>query len=237
MSKTTTVTGTVKVGRWTYPARRDHAATDAPATTRNEKRDGSGEWVDVLDSKVADTFVADEQPQALTGVVAPVEQSADFQSARAVYENIFDSFAVTGDELAVEGLTEKRATELATYLTTVTVKDHAGQDIPLLVRHTDGGENGKTVVWQSWETYDSIDTAEALARFDAAVPADLKVKERKIRTNTAVTNNTHKKPGKSSWKAGTPCPQGHILNGTNLYIMPSGRKQCKDCRAGYPSNI
>jgi hypothetical protein len=230
MSKTTTVTGTVKVGRWTYGAKK------VGDTITYEKRDKDATVVEA-NEKVAATFVADEQPEAITGVVAPTEQSNDFRDARLVYENIFDSFAVTGDELPVEGLTEKRATELATYLTTVTVKDHAGQEIPLVVRDAKGGDNGKTVIWQSWETYDSIDTAEALRRFDEAIPTNLVVKERKIRTNTAVTNNTHKKPGKSTWKAGTPCPQGHILNGSNLYVMPSGRKQCKDCRAGYPSNI
>lgn len=37
--------GSVKVGRWTYPARQYNDGT----VTRNEKRDGTGEWVPILD--------------------------------------------------------------------------------------------------------------------------------------------------------------------------------------------
>lgn len=43
-------------------------------------------------------------------------------------------------------------------------------------------------------------------------------------------------PGKSTWQVGTPCPKGHTLSEETLYIMPSGRKQCKVCRGSYKSN-
>lgn len=50
-----------------------------------------------------------------------------------------------------------------------------------------------------------------------------------------------KKPGKSDWKVGSLCPQGlHKItdeDGDNeVYVMPSGRRQCRKCRRGYSSN-
>lgn len=39
--------GTVKVGRWEYPAREIKYSDDTSLVQRNEKRDGSGVWIDI----------------------------------------------------------------------------------------------------------------------------------------------------------------------------------------------
>lgn len=39
--------GTVKVGRWEYPAREIKYSDDTELLQRNAKRDGSGEWIDL----------------------------------------------------------------------------------------------------------------------------------------------------------------------------------------------
>lgn len=46
-------TGTVKVGRWEYPARELRFSDDIHTVQRNKNRDGSGEWIDMLDGKDA----------------------------------------------------------------------------------------------------------------------------------------------------------------------------------------
>lgn len=46
-----------------------------------------------------------------------------------------------------------------------------------------------------------------------------------------------RRPGKSTWEVGTECPQGHTLDSEDdIYVMPSGRKQCRKCRSGHRSN-
>jgi hypothetical protein len=229
--KNVTTTGTVKVGRWTYPAEQD-----AQGTIRNTKRDGTGEWVK---ADAAD-FVADEggtpkpgtkaaKPRSTKTVATPADKAVatdDWHLLRELYQVIFANFAVTADELRVRDITEKRGLELARYL------EGTG-----LVARSLAGESGKEPIWQSWNTYDSHTEDEVLADFDAKVPFDVIVKERKVGGHP-VTNNTHKKPGRSTWAVGSTCPQGHKLaTAADIYVMPSGRKQCQSCRKGYPSNI
>ena len=43
--------------------------------------------------------------------------------------------------------------------------------------------------------------------------------------------------GKRTWLPGTKCPNGHTLNDTTRYVMPSGRVQCRECRRSYASNL
>lgn len=234
--KNVTTKGTVKVGRWTYPAEQD-----AHNTIRNTKRDGSGEWV-AID---AAAFVPDEAPAAAAkpakakavdlkaaDVAAGSTTSPDYRALRAVHLAVFNSgiWADTTDiQVSVDGanLTEKRALELVRYL--------RGKDLLVEEKSTasDGFATGKPM-WSSSPNWDEVSEAESLALFDAAVPRDVVVKERKI---SQVTNNTHKKPGRSSWTVGDKCPQGHKLGEGDIYVMPSGRKQCQKCRKGYPSNI
>lgn len=70
-----TITGTVKLGRWIYPARQ-HAEGD-PGTFRNTKKDGSGQWVELED---ASKFVADAQSAPKP---SPVPQSVAKPLAKA----------------------------------------------------------------------------------------------------------------------------------------------------------
>lgn len=237
MSKTTT-TGSVKVGRWEYPAELATGKDGFPHVKRWTKRDGTGELVPVTEQKVIDSFApaeTDEEPQALTGVVAPVETSADYRALREVHERIFNSgIWANKDDLQFEFegsvITEKRGHELARYLAR---KDLVVREIST---KSDGFSTGEPI-YSSTPNWDEVSLEQSLALFDAAVPTDVVVAAHKIRADKPV-NNTHAKPGKSSWLAGDTCPRGtHVLNGANVYVMPSGRKQCKDCRAGYPSNL
>lgn len=36
---------------------------------------------------------------------------------------------------------------------------------------------------------------------------------------------------KLTWELGTKCPKGHLLTEETRYAMPSGRVQCRECRA------
>lgn len=36
---------------------------------------------------------------------------------------------------------------------------------------------------------------------------------------------------KSTWELGDKCPKGHTLTEDTRYVMPSGRVQCRKCRA------
>lgn len=202
-----TIKGTVKVGRWTYPAAVD---VKAGTGTRTANRDGSGELIN-LDAKAIESFT-----------------SEDFTLAREIYTRIFEMFAVVGEEIVVGGVTEARAHELARWLT---------DNTKLVVREqrVDDATGRKEWLYQSFKTYDDHKLEEVLADFDAAVPRTLSVTARKA---SKPVNNTHAKPGRSTWALGDACAQGkHVLTETNRYVMPSGRVQCRDCRSGYPSNI
>jgi hypothetical protein len=236
--------GTVKVGRWTYPARIEPAAPDKVA--RNTQRDGSGEW-QYVDEKVAKTFIADEpfeyeapegvEPKALTGVVSPSEEytadpedaSDDYKLARQILARTWGMFIWgSADEIRPAEVTEKRANEVLAALgkTGFVVREKADKNT---------GFKAGTPIYCATPNVDEAALPDLLAQFDAAVPHDLTIKARAAAH--PVTNNTHKKPGRSTWQVGTPCPQGHTLEEGDVYVMPSGRKQCKKCRAGYPSNI
>jgi hypothetical protein len=42
--------------------------------------------------------------------------------------------------------------------------------------------------------------------------------------------------GSVVWAVGSVCKHGHELTTETLYLMPSGRSQCRTCRRGYVSN-
>lgn len=221
--KNVTTRGTVKVGRWTYPAEQD-----AQGTIRNEKRDGSGKWV----KADAAAFVPDEADAPTPGhrpeLTTPAEASLDYKVALAVAKNTYETYIWgTADEIRPEGVSEKRTLEILRKL----------RDNNLLVEEksqaSDGFKTGQPI-FQATPCADEASLEEYLAIVGTTLPLDLEVKVRAIGT---VTNNTHKKPGRSTWKVGTPCPQGHTLRAETLYTMPSGRNQCRVCRGEYPSNI
>jgi hypothetical protein len=67
---------------------------------------------------------------------------------------------------------------------------------------------------------------------EAPKPAKVRV----VATSGDAAAPKARRQGKSTWELETPCPKGHTLTTETLYVMPSGRKQCKSCRAGYASN-
>ncbi len=207
--------GTVKIGRWTYPAVMDAQG----GVTRNTRRDGTGEWTPAP----ASAFVADEA----TAV------SDDYANLEAVFTAMYESYIwASADDLRANGITEKRALEYARHLRDIGLahEDRAGTD------SLGGAGRGAQAIFATEPNADEASLEEALAAFRATVPFDVEVTERAIRLIPPV-NNTHKKPGRSTWAVGTPCPQGHILPEGGVYVMPSGRRQCRACRAGYPSAI
>jgi hypothetical protein len=223
--------GTIKVGRWTYPAAKDADGR----VTRNTKRDGSGEW-DVVSLADRDKFVPAEEE---TAPEAPAEQkqtdapevpgftpdaSSDYEDLRVAYRHIFEQFAITYDELASHlGVEVGRAKALVSVL-----RDSDG----LVV--TDHVNDSSETVIQSLHTYDHITIEEAMANFAKAVLPEVKV--RRTSNHGGKVGAQTKKPGRSSWAVGDNCPQGHLLEEGDVYQMPSGRKQCRKCRLGYPSN-
>ena len=233
--------GSVKVGRWSYPA----TQTGTGLTKRNTKRDGTGEWEQV-DPKVAATFVADapadfapvETPAPLTGVVAPhdtytphpEDASEDFKLARRVLANTWNTMIWgEADEVRPADVTEKRAIEVLAALGKLgfVVRERADKNT---------GFKAGTAIYMATPNVDEATMPELLAKFDAEVAHDLTIKAQTPRADKPV-NNTHKKPGRSTWAVGDKCPQGHKLEEGDVYVMPSGRKQCRKCRSGYASNL
>lgn len=218
--KNVTTTGTVKVGRWTYPAEQD-----AQGTIRNTKRDGTGEWVKVD----ADAFVPDAAPAK--PAAKTVEASLDYKLALAVAKNTYETYIWgTADDIRPEGVSEKRTLEILRKL----------RDANLLVEEKSSSSDGFVTgqpIFQATPCADEASLEEYLAIVGTTLPLDLEVKVRAVGGHP-VTNNTHKKPGRSTWTVGSNCPQGHKLaTSDDIYTMPSGRKQCQKCRKGYPSNI
>lgn len=78
----------------------------------------------------------------------------------------------------------------------------------------------------------AVEVPEIPGFVDAPAPAP----ERKSSGHGGRVGAQVRKPGKSSWKIGDTCPQGHELTEETLYEMPSGRKQCRVCRGSYRSN-
>lgn len=233
------IRGSIKVGRWVYPAVRLESGTVA----RNTKRDGDGDWVDVP-AKDADKFVAESgaepEPEAKPKSKAKTDEvptidgfteggHSDYDDLRIAYTRIFDDFAVTYDEVAdTLGSELGRAKTVVSKLIEVGLvvtdrREAQGKDVP-----------AETII-QSLETYDHITRDQALGNFAAALNPGVKL--RRSSGHGGKVGAQHKKPGKSTWAVGSKCPQGHKLTEGDIYVMPSGRKQCKKCRAGYPSNV
>lgn len=255
---TTEAYGTVKVGRWTYPA-----TQMLGVVLRNAKRDGSGEWVETDAEFVVnpeDPAVRDER-LAASGVFAEAEaadaEAADFDTAvtaaadaaaalaaipgftdetpanpdyddlRVAYLAIFDDFAVHGwDDLTeIVGGDVARTKAVA----------YALRDSGLIVIEPNYKTDiGTGTLFQCYRTYDELTREQAVELFVAAFnpTATLKVRS----THGGKVGAQTKKPGRSSWTVGSACPQGHALEEGDIYVMGSGRKQCRKCRQGYPSN-
>lgn len=218
-------TGTAKVGRWEYPA----VQGSDGIVRRNTKRDGSGSFTEPVDvTKFTATGAV--EPEVVSGYSDTRVVSDDYEALEAVHLAVFNSgIWANRDDIQVNGLTEKRATEL------VRVLIKADLVVSEKSTSSDGFDTGETI-YSSSPNWDEVSEDESLALFAAAIPADIVVKHAKIGGHP-VTNNTHKKPGRSSWAVGDTCPQGHVLAEGDVYVMPSGRKQCVSCRKGYPSNI
>jgi hypothetical protein len=226
------VRGTVKSGRWVYPAVRHDDGTVA----RNTKRDGSGDWVDADATKfVAEGGVpeqgtkADANAKDLPKIDGFTDEGhSDYDDLRVAYKLIFDNFASTYEEIADQlGSDLNRAKTVVSML----------RDKELVVtdrREAQGkGAPAETII-QSYKTYDSHTEAEVMADFAEAFQPGVKI--RRSSGHGGKVGAQHKKPGKSTWTVGSKCPQGHKLREQDIYEMPSGRKQCKKCRAGYPAN-
>lgn len=212
------VRGEIKVGRWTYPAVR----TESGVVARNTKRDGSGDWVDVPADK-ADAFVAEQSELPEIDGFSD-EGHSDYDDLRVAYGYIFDSFAVGYDELAEQlGTDLNRAKRIVSML----------NDKGLTTTDKVGSGSSETVV-QSWKTYDDHTRDEVMADFAEAFQPGVKI--RRSSGHGGKVGAQHRKPGRSTWEVGSKCPQGHKLREEDIYVMPSGRKQCNKCRAGYPSN-
>lgn len=215
-------TGTVRVGRWEYPAELTTGADGFPHVRRNLKRDGSGDW-ETAATKVADTFAAEQTaPAAIPGFVDEAPVNHDREDLRTANRVIFANFAANLDDVATAVDTNPgRAKAIVNELV----------QLGLVVQEN---VNGEEIVWQSAETYDHIDEDANDAKFEETVPADIKI--RAVSTHGGKIGAQTKKPGKSDWKVGSNCPQGHLLEEGDVYVQPSGRKQCRKCRGGYASN-
>lgn len=221
-------TGTVKVGRWTYPAVRTTDGT----IRRSTKRDGSTPYTELVEDEskfTPDAPAATEERDTYTA--EPADASVDFRLARQVLANTWATMIWgTADEVRPVNVNEKRAIELLRALGKLGfIAEEAATK--------DTGFKAGTMIYMASPNVDEATLPELLAKFDAEVDHALVIPSRKIGGGHPVTNNTHKKPGRSTWTVGSPCPQGHVLEAGDVYVMPSGRKQCKKCRAGYPSNI
>lgn len=219
-------TGTVKVGRWEYPARRDESGD----IERNTKRDGSGEW-EVATTKVANTFAADKPTEptpavpAINGFVDEAPVNHDYEDLRTAYMATYAGFAVTLEEIA-DALDTNPGRAKAALDTLVGLGLVAGPE--------KAPETGEPI-WQPWKSYDEIDEKQARREFEDATPTDIAIKVRP--THGGKSGAQTKKPGRSTWTVGDKCPQGHVLAEGDIYVQPSGRKQCRKCRGGYSSNL
>lgn len=245
MSETTTTpavvtTGTVKIGRWAYPA----IKYGTGRVLRNTKRDGSGE----LENTNSAAFVADEvQP------VVELEDEMEFgedpaddvndalvaldPTGRAImalvgqrYFDFFDDGIVDGSGIWFSHLGWQAAERLGRATVTAALRKLVTAGLWDLGESDEGGGNGP----DRWFALTALGAAVANAVSTDVVPpaAEIKATSKhggKVGAQTA-------KPGKSTWVIGTPCPKGHTLSDATLYVMPSGRPQCRECRSGFASN-
>ena len=217
-----TITGTVKVGRWDYPARQVDDYIE-----RNTKRDGTGEW-EVATTKVANSFTAAaaitaELPE-IPGFVDETPVNHDYEDLRTAYLATYAGFAVTLEEIA-DAMDSNPGRAKAALDTLVGLGLVAGPE-----KAPETGE----LIWQPWKSHDEIDEKQARVEFETVTPLDIAIKVRPTHGGRAGAQT--KKPGRSTWAVGDKCPQGHILAEGDIYTQPSGRKQCRKCRGGYSSN-
>lgn len=253
---TLVATGTVKVGRWEYPAKVDQDGT----TVRNTKRDRSGEWVGINADKFVPATEADR-----------VAIAADVATEPVAVETNDDAEAWT-DETAetIEKLNDAERTVGAMIGATCTGGryfdffddglregsgiwfEHAAEQTPnkvaarkafrglakagvLEIGDVDSSTGATPDRWMSLTEAGVAVVSRLLA---GSAPIDPSVLGEAKSGHRAGGGNQTKKPGKSTWELGTPCPQGiHTLTAETLYVMPSGRKQCRGCRAGMPSRL
>lgn len=211
------VRGTVKVGRWEYPAVRND---DGTVYRNTDRKTGDGDWVEVT-GKAIESFAPDapDVPE-IDGFTA--EGHSDYDDLRVAYRTIFDEFGVTIDDLA-----DALGADLARTKSIVNMLRDKG----LVV--SDKVNDGELVI-QSFKTYDNHTADEVMADFAEAFNPGVKI--RRSSGHGGKVGAQHKKPGKSRWEVGSRCPQGHLLKEGDIYVMPSGRKQCRKCRHGYSSN-
>lgn len=223
------VRGTVRSGRWDYPA----VLHDDGTAARNTKRDGSGEWVDVDAAK----FVAEgDVPGQRSGAKADLpeidgftaEGHSDYDDLRVAYKLIFANFAATYEEIA-----EQLGADPGRAKTVVAMLREKGLVVTDRREAQGKGASAETVV-QSAKTYDGRTEGEVMADFAGAFQPGVKI--RRSSGHGGKVGAQHRKPGKSKWAVGSKCPQGHKLREEDIYQMPSGRMQCRKCRAGYPAN-
>lgn len=216
----------VKVGRWTYPGRELVDGT----TIRNTKRDGSGEWVNVDGTPYAETEApADEKlgalrPEQLAMLTALV-RSAD---GTGRHFDFFDEGLAENSGIWFEHCAQQTANPIVARKALRGLEKAGYVEIGEL--DTDMGVGIPADRWMAI-TQAAVDAAPAL-------PAEVNLSEALGEAKSGHSlggGNQTKKPGKSTWKIGDPCPQGHKLTTDTLYVMPSGRKQCKACRAEMPS--
>lgn len=218
-------TGTVKVGRWEYPAEMTETGL-----RRNAKRDGSGEWIEgVADAKVVASFVpaeqfTDEVAEAIDAL-SPVQREA----MAAVGNGHFDFF----DEGVVE--------HSGIWFTHMSEQTPNPRPFRTAMQKLTTGANPLWAIGEPDYDAHGRDRWFALTALGAkvaqrlAAPVAWEALGAAKAGHTTGGGNQTKKPGKSTWKIGDPCPQGHTLTAETLYVMPSGRKQCKTCRAEMPS--
>lgn len=205
----------IKIGRWTYPL----GVIDG-RLVRNAKRDGSGEWVEVT----VDQMDGDQQKALITK--APKE-SEDYALLREIYLFIFDDHSVDYDGISEKfNLRPGRAKAAVSRLV-----NHGLVNVDHIER-PDG--KGKQYVIQANDTYDNWSREEAVDGFNnSTMPKTVKIPNPS--THGGVKGAQTRKPGKSTWKVGSPCPQGHKLKKGDIYTMPNGRHICRVCRSEYKS--
>lgn len=222
----TTTTGTVKDGRWEYPA----TQLSDGHIIRNSKRDGSGHDVEVT-PKVAETFTS-STPAASNGhsVLSPLDRAMLAQigntgdrSSKAPSFDFFDDGIVEGSGIWFAHASEQTANPPAARRAFKSLANKGYLEISEPQEYS-GSEKDRWIVL----TAKGAEAAIELAGQSTELP------EFKAGHATGGGNQT-KRPGKSTWKLGSPCPQGHKLSAQTLYTMPSGRNQCRECRGTMPS--
>lgn len=225
---TTVTTGTVKIGRWTYPAVRSEISG---VVTRNTKRDGTGESVEVTGNV---TFTPD------------ADYAASLSETGAAVLSVI-GYGATHDRWLVDFFDDGIVAGSGNWLSHATgqISEVLGRSRATVARaiyglETDGMVNISTevdpVAHDRWFTLTTLGAQVALSLADTPIP----VVERAERTGSGHGSKPGaqiRRPGKSTWRVGDPCPQRiHTLTDELIYVMPSGRMQCKGCRRGYPSN-